>query len=226
MDKIIDMCDSDNNTYFLLSLAQKESKEYKQQDHMAITPESSLTIAIRTWILMLIFCFAGCAAGSCLSYGHSCWGAHGKRSEGSSNNNAQLEVANGVTREFVQRNAPASEKEEWILSRLIARRPLILLTDKYRKRWNGLQRASTIVPQEWDIDEIDISRKKDDSRSGRNEDIGDDDVITETKMGDLKDLLGGASEKLEEIPEVLLLSSKEYDNQGKVWKLRDYIKYW
>ncbi|XP_048004252.1 neuropeptide CCHamide-1 isoform X2 [Leguminivora glycinivorella] len=30
--------------------------------------------------LLLIICLAECATGSCLSYGHSCWGAHGKRS--------------------------------------------------------------------------------------------------------------------------------------------------
>ncbi|XP_063827662.1 neuropeptide CCHamide-1 isoform X2 [Ostrinia nubilalis] len=30
--------------------------------------------------LMLIVCLVESATGSCLSYGHSCWGAHGKRS--------------------------------------------------------------------------------------------------------------------------------------------------
>ncbi|CAG9787392.1 unnamed protein product [Diatraea saccharalis] len=30
--------------------------------------------------LFLILCIAESATGSCLSYGHSCWGAHGKRS--------------------------------------------------------------------------------------------------------------------------------------------------
>ncbi|XP_056636822.1 uncharacterized protein LOC130445280 [Diorhabda sublineata] len=29
--------------------------------------------------IVLFFCFAECAAGSCLNYGHACWGAHGKR---------------------------------------------------------------------------------------------------------------------------------------------------
>ncbi|XP_050349230.1 neuropeptide CCHamide-1 isoform X2 [Nymphalis io] len=31
-------------------------------------------------VLFLIVCLVNCATGSCLSYGHSCWGAHGKRS--------------------------------------------------------------------------------------------------------------------------------------------------
>nr|XP_026489527.1 neuropeptide CCHamide-1 isoform X2 [Vanessa tameamea] len=31
-------------------------------------------------VLFVIVCLVNCATGSCLSYGHSCWGAHGKRS--------------------------------------------------------------------------------------------------------------------------------------------------
>ncbi|XP_045767347.1 neuropeptide CCHamide-1 isoform X2 [Maniola jurtina] len=31
-------------------------------------------------LLMLLVCLIDCSTGSCLSYGHSCWGAHGKRS--------------------------------------------------------------------------------------------------------------------------------------------------
>ncbi|XP_048477885.1 uncharacterized protein LOC119691138 isoform X2 [Plutella xylostella] len=34
----------------------------------------------RALALLLVICLVQCAAGSCLSYGHSCWGAHGKRS--------------------------------------------------------------------------------------------------------------------------------------------------
>nr|AWT50593.1 neuropeptide CCH1 [Diaphorina citri] len=47
---------------------------------------SSVILACtRVTIILLVSCLATCAAGSaCLSYGHSCWGAHGKRS-GTSN---------------------------------------------------------------------------------------------------------------------------------------------
>ncbi|XP_013137687.1 PREDICTED: uncharacterized protein LOC106102684 [Papilio polytes] len=31
-------------------------------------------------VLLVIVCLVQSATGSCLSYGHSCWGAHGKRS--------------------------------------------------------------------------------------------------------------------------------------------------
>lgn len=34
----------------------------------------------RMVLIIAFFCLAECAAGSCLSYGHSCWGGHGKRS--------------------------------------------------------------------------------------------------------------------------------------------------
>ncbi|XP_026330404.1 uncharacterized protein LOC113237904 isoform X2 [Hyposmocoma kahamanoa] len=40
-------------------------------------PVASVTNALA---LLLIICLVECASGSCLSYGHSCWGAHGKRS--------------------------------------------------------------------------------------------------------------------------------------------------
>ncbi|XP_053605465.1 neuropeptide CCHamide-1 isoform X2 [Plodia interpunctella] len=38
--------------------------------------------AVAAWVLvlLLVVCLAESATGSCLSYGHSCWGAHGKRS--------------------------------------------------------------------------------------------------------------------------------------------------
>ncbi|XP_026727232.1 uncharacterized protein LOC113493442 isoform X2 [Trichoplusia ni] len=34
----------------------------------------------KVFALLLVICLAECVTGSCLSYGHSCWGAHGKRS--------------------------------------------------------------------------------------------------------------------------------------------------
>ncbi|XP_018323753.1 uncharacterized protein LOC108736002 isoform X2 [Agrilus planipennis] len=39
---------------------------------------STKVIQISCFILLFIY-FAESAAGSCLNYGHSCWGAHGKR---------------------------------------------------------------------------------------------------------------------------------------------------
>nr|AXF48188.1 CCHamide-1 [Laodelphax striatellus] len=47
----------------------------------------------------VILCLAATAAGSCLSYGHSCWGAHGKRNGAGS-------------------SSSSSEDAQWFLSRL------------------------------------------------------------------------------------------------------------
>ncbi|XP_044761667.1 uncharacterized protein LOC123318950 [Coccinella septempunctata] len=44
----------------------------------------SVACTVKLMVVLTFFLFAECAAGSCLSYGHSCWGAHGKRSEASS----------------------------------------------------------------------------------------------------------------------------------------------
>ncbi|XP_032515813.1 neuropeptide CCHamide-1 isoform X3 [Danaus plexippus] len=41
---------------------------------------SSLATMRGILALVLVICLVECTTGSCLSYGHSCWGAHGKRS--------------------------------------------------------------------------------------------------------------------------------------------------
>ncbi|KAK5650371.1 hypothetical protein RI129_001400 [Pyrocoelia pectoralis] len=56
-------------------------------------------------LVILIFCFAECAAGSCLSYGHSCWGGHGKRS--------------GTTNNDVKDSVDPLSDTKWVLSRLL-----------------------------------------------------------------------------------------------------------
>lgn len=43
---------------------------------------SANILLVKTAIVIVVFCLAECAAGSCLQYGHSCWGAHGKRNGG------------------------------------------------------------------------------------------------------------------------------------------------
>ncbi|XP_075231123.1 neuropeptide CCHamide 1 isoform X1 [Lycorma delicatula] len=55
--------------------------------------------------LALLCYLAASAAGSCLSYGHSCWGAHGKRSGGG------VALDDEDTRWFISRLAPASQSD-------------------------------------------------------------------------------------------------------------------
>nr|CAH7746704.1 unnamed protein product [Callosobruchus chinensis] len=54
--------------------------------------------------IFVLFYFAECAAGSCLSYGHACWGGHGKRSDSHISS---------------RRDADMSMLPRWYLSRLI-----------------------------------------------------------------------------------------------------------
>ncbi|XP_045496625.1 neuropeptide CCHamide-1 isoform X2 [Colias croceus] len=49
----------------------------KQKSPKSCLPSASATALL---IILLIVCLTEGATGSCLSYGHSCWGAHGKRS--------------------------------------------------------------------------------------------------------------------------------------------------
>ncbi|XP_045461422.1 uncharacterized protein LOC123671556 [Harmonia axyridis] len=46
----------------------------------------TVVCTVKLTVLLTFFLFAECAAGSCLSYGHSCWGAHGKRNGGAAMN--------------------------------------------------------------------------------------------------------------------------------------------
>ncbi|XP_018562433.1 uncharacterized protein LOC108904389 [Anoplophora glabripennis] len=61
---------------------------------------------VKITVVLVFFCFAECAAGSCLNYGHACWGAHGKRS-GNQNPLGREETSG---KDF---------KTKWFLSRLI-----------------------------------------------------------------------------------------------------------
>ncbi|PNF20848.1 hypothetical protein B7P43_G11825 [Cryptotermes secundus] len=82
----------------------------------APTRASVLGVAARVTVLLLVFGLAECAAGSCLSYGHSCWGAHGKRS---GNVPATEEVPEDGAEAMAAIAAP--EDTRWFLSKLVRR---------------------------------------------------------------------------------------------------------
>ncbi|XP_069674950.1 uncharacterized protein CCHa1 [Periplaneta americana] len=71
-------------------------------------------VAARIAVLLLVFGLAECAAGSCLSYGHSCWGAHGKRS---GNAAATEEVPEDGSEGVAAIASP--EDTRWFLSKLV-----------------------------------------------------------------------------------------------------------
>ncbi|CAH2981661.1 unnamed protein product [Chilo suppressalis] len=57
-----------------------ESTTKKSMDKSGATRSRGPGVTATFVALLLILCLAESATGSCLSYGHSCWGAHGKRS--------------------------------------------------------------------------------------------------------------------------------------------------
>ncbi|XP_043250609.1 uncharacterized protein LOC122396357 [Colletes gigas] len=176
---------------------------------MATTSETSLTIYVRTWSFIILFSFAGCAAGSCLSYGHSCWGGHGKRSGGHNNNNNAYFVTS-KTMNDVQQDVPSFPKEQWVLSRLIARP---LMSTKYRGRWDRPFKIKTHLPQHWENSELNAHMINDDPIREQNshEDI---DEIKKRNINDIQGIVGTINDERKEVPELLLISNNGDNEQG------------
>ncbi|XP_076681871.1 neuropeptide CCHamide 1 [Andrena cerasifolii] len=173
---------------------------------MAITSNTSRTIFVRTWTAMIIFCFAGCAAGSCLSYGHSCWGAHGKRS-GGHNNNAYI-VPSRSSNDVQE--VPSFTKEQWILSRLIGR-PSV--PNKYRERWDRPFKIKIQLPQHSDSGDLNAHMISDvPIRDKNNNEDGDDGQ--RRNINDIRDIVGNVNDERQEIPDILLMSSNENNERG------------
>ncbi|XP_031834207.2 neuropeptide CCHamide 1 isoform X1 [Nomia melanderi] len=166
---------------------------------MAVASENSVTIFIRTWTFMIIFCFAGNAAGSCLSYGHSCWGGHGKRSGG--HNNAYF--VSTKTMDDLQQDVPSLAKEQWVLSRLIARP---LMSTKYRGRWDRPFKIKSNFPQHWENEGLNAHVNSDTPvRDENNNEDGDEGK--KRNINGMEDILGSINEDRKEIPEILLISN-------------------
>ncbi|XP_051159380.1 uncharacterized protein LOC127280449 isoform X2 [Leptopilina boulardi] len=126
--------------------------------HGAVVTKNSYSLTGVTWslIFMLVFCFAGCAAGSCLSYGHSCWGAHGKRSGnnfGSSNLRMNEDNKNIVL---------PLVNDQWMLSPLINKRHPMPSSGKYRVRWMNILKGKSLPSRDWDSNESIASKEEND----------------------------------------------------------------
>ncbi|XP_076761846.1 neuropeptide CCHamide 1 [Xylocopa sonorina] len=172
---------------------------------MAIASENSVTIIIRTWIFMIIFCFAGCAAGSCLSYGHSCWGAHGKRS--GAHNNAYLVPSK--TLNDIQQDIPSLTKEQLILSRLVGRP---LTSNKYKGRWDRFFKIKMNFPEHFDDDELnahlsDVSIRDQNNNEGMDEE-------KRRRTSNARDVMESIDDDRKQIPEILLVSNNEDSQHG------------
>ncbi|XP_033217736.1 uncharacterized protein LOC117173347 [Belonocnema kinseyi] len=104
-----------------------------------------------TWsfMFMMVFCFAGCAAGSCLSYGHSCWGAHGKRSGIGGPNNLRPLLIPEQNGENNRNFETPSLRDRWLISRLIGKRHQFPNPGKYRVRLYDTLKSRG-MPHDWD----------------------------------------------------------------------------
>lgn len=134
-------------------------------NHGAVVTKNSYGLTGVTWsfIFMMVFCFAGCAAGSCLSYGHSCWGAHGKRSGGNFGTN-NLRVGEDNNKNIVF----PSVNDHWMLSPLINKRHQIPSSGKYRVRWINIFKGRGL-PRDWDNSESIVSKEDNDITREENE---------------------------------------------------------
>ncbi|CAK9801237.1 hypothetical protein ANTQUA_LOCUS2767 [Anthophora quadrimaculata] len=168
---------------------------------MAITSEHSVTTVICTWTFMLIFCFAGGASGSCLSYGHSCWGGHGKRS--GVHNTAYLVPSKTINE--MQQGIPSLTKEQLILSRLIGR-PLV--SNKHRERWDRLLKIKTNFPDNWNDGVISDESLRD---RMNNEEINEG---KSKHINGVQDVTGSVNDERNEIPEILLIPTNENNEHG------------
>ncbi|XP_023014606.1 neuropeptide CCHamide 1 isoform X2 [Leptinotarsa decemlineata] len=63
-------------------------------------------LMIKIMAIVSLFCLAEGASGACMTYGHACWGAHGKRSDSSSLPSPKEDHSKTF-------------KSKWFLSRLI-----------------------------------------------------------------------------------------------------------
>ncbi|XP_014475643.1 PREDICTED: uncharacterized protein LOC106744967 isoform X2 [Dinoponera quadriceps] len=178
----------------------------------------TLTVVVQTSIIMLNFCFVECAGVTCLNFGHSCWGAHGKRSDVQDASGLRVLAAKALLSEFPQNGIASSSKAQWLLSRLVAGQPV--LPDKYRVRWNNIPKGKTYVPAKWERD----------TTSTDNENLESIrvpiDNANEKKVNNAKGTMCSTNEKPEKnIAEILLVSPDEYEKPIKNLQNFDILKF-
>ncbi|XP_012141487.2 neuropeptide CCHamide 1 [Megachile rotundata] len=177
---------------------------------MAIASENSVPTIIRNF--MILFCFIGYAAGSCLSYGHSCWGAHGKRSGG--HNNGYVLPLKGMN--DMQQGVPLLTKEH-LISRLIGRP---LMSNKYKGRWDRLFKVKLNYPEHLNDDDVNTRIT--------NELIGDqnnEDIDGGKTKHDVQDMIENLNNEKNEIPKIVLMLRNEEDEQGSKPQNLDFFKF-
>ncbi|XP_032681203.1 uncharacterized protein LOC116848812 isoform X2 [Odontomachus brunneus] len=143
---------------------------------------------------------------TCLNFGHSCWGAHGKRSDVQDAPALRVLTAKTLLSEFPQNGVmSSSSKAQWLLSRLVAGQPILPLTDKYRVRWNNVPKNRGYVPATW---ERDATFTDNENLESIRVPI---DNANEKKASNAKDTMCSMNKKSENVAEILLVSPNEYE---------------
>lgn len=181
----------------------------------------ALTILVQTCTVMLFFCFVGCAVGSCLSYGHSCWGAHGKRSDIQDVPTMRILTAKTLNGSPQNGIAP-SFKTQWILSRLIIGQPILPLTDKYRVRWGGFSKDKSYVSPKWDHD---MASMTDDGTESIRIPLNNENEDNERRISNTQGTTRNMNEKLENNRDIFLISPGEYDKPINDPQKLDILKF-
>ncbi|XP_012227210.1 uncharacterized protein CCHa1 isoform X2 [Linepithema humile] len=158
---------------------------------------------VQTYTIVSIFCFIGsfCTAGACMGYGSSCWGAHGKRSD-----MQDVPVIRILAAKTLLSESP--QKAQWILSRLMTRQPVLPFTDKYHVRWSGFSKDKTYVSPKWDRYTAPMN---DETFESIRIPINNENENDERKASIIQSAMRKRNEKFENTPEILLVSSNEYD---------------
>ncbi|KAL6437073.1 hypothetical protein ACFW04_004994 [Cataglyphis niger] len=170
------------------------------------------------FVLACIFCFADYAAGSCLSYGHSCWGAHGKRSDAPT---MPILTVKSLLSGSPQNIVAPSSQAQLILSRLIARQqPVLPLMDKNSVRWNDSPNYKTFIQSKWDT-----ALLNDDDTISNRISINNENENNKRKISNAQGIMRNMNEKLENIPEILLLLTDEYDKPINNPRKLDILKF-
>ncbi|XP_011870224.1 PREDICTED: uncharacterized protein LOC105563329 isoform X2 [Vollenhovia emeryi] len=182
----------------------------------------ALTILVQTCIVMLIVCSVGCAAGSCLSYGHSCWGAHGKRSDVQGVPTVRFLAAKTLLNGSPQNGIAPSFKTQWILSRLIAGQPILPLTDKYRVRWGNFPKEKSYVPPKWNHD---VAPMTDEGIESIRIPINNEHEDNERRISNTQGIKRNTNDKFENNREIFLISPGEYDKAINDPQKLDILKF-
>ncbi|XP_076231069.1 neuropeptide CCHamide 1 isoform X2 [Calliopsis andreniformis] len=157
---------------------------------MANASNTSRSIYVRTWTIMIVSCFVGCAA------------AHGKRSGGYNKDIVASRLVHDI-----KYYVPSVTKEQWILYHLIGR-PSV--STKYKEEWVRPFKIITHLLQHSHNSDFNIRTINDETiRHNSNEDYD-----TRRNIYDMQDIAKNIHDKYQKNPEIWLISNGNNNGYG------------